>query len=361
MLNQSYQIEVDRIGEDEWNRVLPEFSDSNIYQTWTYGAVRWGAKSLSHLVIRRAGSIKALVQLRIIRPRLLKWGIAYIRWGPVYQRRDETPDPGFARLVFSAVYEEYVRKRRLFLRIMPDAFVGSERERDFSEAGIAWSRPKNTYIERTMVVDLRPSLDELRKNLDRKWRNHLNRAEKNNLTIVQGQAPEHYAIFRDLYQQMWNRKRFETTVDVDEFSRISAELPPNVKLMTFICYSEGKPVGSTICSNFGGTGIYLLGATNEDAMKCKAAYMLQWSMVQHLKERGVQFYDLGGVDQQRNPGVYEFKQGLSGTEVERAAPFEACVSPLSALCTVAADSARSWSQKLRRMRIPFYRPAQSAN
>ena len=29
--------------------MLDRFSDANIYQTWAYGAVRWGAKGLSHI------------------------------------------------------------------------------------------------------------------------------------------------------------------------------------------------------------------------------------------------------------------------------------------------------------------------
>jgi lipid II:glycine glycyltransferase (peptidoglycan interpeptide bridge formation enzyme) len=360
-MDAAYQVEVDRISRDEWEQVLPAFADANLYQAWTYGAVRWGEKSLSHLVIRALGEVKALVQLRIVRPRLLKCGIAYVRWGPLYQRRGQAPDPEFARTVFTAIYDEYVRKRRLFLRIMPDAIAGSEREREFKDAQFTWRRPAHSSVERTITLDITPPIEQLRKALDQKWRNQLNRAEKNGLRMVQGHGPEEYAHFRQLYQEMWNRKKFETTVDVDEFSRIAAELPIHLKLTTFICYNEGKPVGSTICSSLGSTGVYLLGATNEDGMKCKAAYLLQWSMIQHLKERGVQFYDLGGIDPEKNPGVYHFKKGLSGAEVQRSAPFEACLSPLSAACTFAGDYTRSFSQRLRRIQIPFYHSAQAAN
>ena len=45
-----YQIEVDRVKEAEWSELMSRFDDANIYQTWSYGAVRWQQKNLSHLV-----------------------------------------------------------------------------------------------------------------------------------------------------------------------------------------------------------------------------------------------------------------------------------------------------------------------
>ncbi len=42
----------------------------------------------------------------------------------------------------------------------------------------------NTY--RTFVLDLSPSIEELRKRLDKKWRNQLSSSEKNDLKVVAG-------------------------------------------------------------------------------------------------------------------------------------------------------------------------------
>ena len=40
------------ISKEEWDAILPEFRDANLYQTWTYAAVRWGEMNLSHLVLK---------------------------------------------------------------------------------------------------------------------------------------------------------------------------------------------------------------------------------------------------------------------------------------------------------------------
>jgi hypothetical protein len=40
--NMTYRVEYDDVSRDEWTCLLEQFDDANIYQTWTYGSVRWG-------------------------------------------------------------------------------------------------------------------------------------------------------------------------------------------------------------------------------------------------------------------------------------------------------------------------------
>ena len=63
-----------------------------------------------------------------------------------------------------------------------------------------------------------------------------------------------------------------------------------------------------------------LGATSDDGLNAKGAYLLQWTLIQWLKENGIKWYDLGGIDPEGNPGVYSFKRGLSGTDVSSINP-----------------------------------------
>ena len=62
--------------------MLDLFDDANIYQTSAYGGVRWGEKNLSRIVLKRDGEVMGMAQLRIVRPTPLKFGMAYLRWGP---------------------------------------------------------------------------------------------------------------------------------------------------------------------------------------------------------------------------------------------------------------------------------------
>lgn len=105
-------------------------------------------------------------------------------------------------------------------------------------------------------------------------------------------------------------------------------------------------------SAHGDTGIYLLGATSDEGMKTKGSYLLQWRMVQWLKERGCRWYDLGGINPETNPGVYHFKAGLSGKDVTQPGTFEFSGSALSSLSLKAGETAKGI---LRGMRVALGR------
>ena len=171
-------------------RMLDLFDDANLYQTWSYGAVRWGRKNLSHLVLKRNGEVLGMAQLRIVRPTRFNFGMAYLRWGPLCHRRGTELDAEAALRMARALQEEYVRKRGLLLQILPNAFAGSPRAALFQSGFSSFTQEPQTAanLYRTFVLDLAPPIEELRRNLDEKWRNKLTRSEKNGLKVVAGNA-----------------------------------------------------------------------------------------------------------------------------------------------------------------------------
>jgi Acetyltransferase (GNAT) domain len=338
----SWDVEVDRANPAEWSQMLDLFDDANIYQTWSYGAVRWGKRNLSHLILKRNGKVVAMAQLRIVRPTSLKFGMAYLRWGPLCHRRGARLDPDVTLRMARSLEEEYVGKRRLLLQILPNAFVGSARadvfQSAFSRFELEPRNSSNTY--RTFVLDLVPSLKELRREFDPKWRNKLNGAEKNGLKVFAGSGKDEYQTFCRLYRQLRNRKTFETTVDIQEFGRIQEDLPPNQRMRILIGEQNGVPVAGLVAASLGDSAIYLLGATSDNGLKAKASYLLQWTLIQWLKESGFKQYDLGGIDPEQNPGVYYFKRGLSGADVSQLTPLVACKSVFSSAVVRASLAAQ---------------------
>ncbi len=327
-----FQVEVDRVTESEWSTLLEHFDDANIYQTWAYGAVRWHEKNLSHLVLRSGSDVVAMAQLRIIRPVRLRMGVAYLRWGPICHRRGGDLDHEILEAIAKALHDEYVTKRGLFLEVLPNAFAGLPRAELFGAAFSRFDRGAGISNEsyRTFVLDFSPSLDELRGNLDKKWRNQLNAATRNDLEVTEDNSCDSYDEFCELYKQMRMRKHFDSAVDIDEFRGIQERLPEAQRLKILICRQQGKAVAGLVYSALGDSAIYLLGATNADGMKAKGSYRLQWAAIQSLKKNGTRFYDLGGIDPAGNPGVHHFKNGLSGTDVSHMAALSACESHLSA-------------------------------
>ena len=230
-----------------------------------------------------------------------------------------------------ALQEEYARKRGLLLQILPNAFAGSPRAALFQSCFSRFTQEPRTSanLYRTFVLDLAPTIEELRRNLDAKWRNKLTQSEKKGLKVVAGNGTEEYRTFCRMYDQMRKRKTFETTVDVEEFGRLQEDLPTTHRMRVLICEQAGVPVAGLVASALGDSAIYLLGATSDDGLTAKGAYLLQWTLIRWLKENGIRWYDLGGIDPEGNPGVYTFKKGLSGADRTQLTPLVACNSVVS--------------------------------
>ena len=348
-----WQVEVDLATPAEWSAMLDLFYDANLYQTWSYGAVRWGRKNLSHLVLKRNGEVWGMAQLRIIRPTRFNFGMAYLRWGPLCHRRGRELDAEAALGLARVLQEEYVRKRGLLLQILPNAFAGSPRAALFESAFSSFTHEPQTSANsyRTFVLDLAPPIEQLRKNLDKKWRNQLTRSEKNGLKIVAGNGTREYRTFCRMYAQMQQRKGFESTVDIEEFGQLQEDLPETHRMRILICEQDSIPVAGLVASAMGDSAIYLLGATSDDGLNAKGAYLLQWTLIQWLKENGFKWYDLGGIDPEGNPGVYSFKKGLSGTDVCHLTPMVACKSVVSSAVVRAGLAAQRVVRSLSTLHV----------
>jgi lipid II:glycine glycyltransferase (peptidoglycan interpeptide bridge formation enzyme) len=107
-----------------------------------------------------------------------------------------------------------------------------------------------------------------------------------------------------------------------------------------ICKEGGIPVAGVVASALGDTAIYLLGATSDHGLNARGTYLLQWTLIKWLRENGVKWYDLGGIDPGRNPGVYHFKKGLSGSDVTHMNPMIACDSAMSSVIVKASVAMR---------------------
>ena len=107
-------------GCEEWQMLTPTFMDYNYSQFWDYGiacAERLGAHS-EHVAIYEGDDLLGLADVRIKKIPIFRTGIAYINSGPLVRRNGQF-DAGRLRRVLSALIDEYVRRRKLVLRIQP--------------------------------------------------------------------------------------------------------------------------------------------------------------------------------------------------------------------------------------------------
>lgn len=321
-----YHVEVDAVNAAQWSELVDKFEDANLYQTWAYGEVRWQIGNLSHLVLKEDERPVAIAQVRLMKLAGSRFGIAYLRWGPLCQPKGSELREEVVHAMAVALKQEYAVKRGMSLQVLPNACAGTARARIFEAAFSGYRRenfPPGTTT-RTLVLDLAKPLDQLRKNFDPKWRNKLSGAEKNNLTLVEGHSEELFQKFVALFHEMHSRKQFAAPAKIEDFALMQRKLAPSQKMKVFICEENGTPVAGAVIAAMGSGGIYLHGATSDNGLKAKGSYLLQWAAIQRLKQQGVRFYDLGGINPDKNPGVYTFKNGMSGQDMFYMAPL--CVS-----------------------------------
>jgi hypothetical protein len=311
-LEQGYEAECIQVDRHGWFDVLSCFSDTNLYQTWSYDTAQNGPNNLSHFVLRKNGAAVSVAQVRLITLPLLERGIAYVFWGPIWQRRGVSADLDVFRQTIRALRNVYSIRKGLVLRIFPHVFRGKDdviKEILEDEGFEFYDDGKN---HRTLVMDLTPSLEEIRAAFEQKWRNCLNRAEKNNLEIINGTDANLFDEIAKIYLEMANRKGLSDLSDIEHLKKIQRDLPDEFKLRIVLCRLEGEVCAGAIFSAVGQTAVYLVGATSNAGMKSNGSYLIQWNFLKWLKENGFHFFDLNGINPELNPGTYHFKRGLAG-------------------------------------------------
>lgn len=311
-----------------WQNSLKEFTDANIYQTWNFASIVQNEKIVKHLAIYLKQNLVGLVQVRFRIVPILKRGIAYILNGPVWQRKNQECSTDLLADILSTLRQKFVTDQNLLLRIKPYIFSDKISDYNFIEK-IGFRRVEKIRQYQTLVLYLDKDLDTIRKGFKQKWRNCLNQSERNGLMIKEGNDPNLYNEFLELYKQMMLRKKFKEYVNPYSMGKINDDLGDEFKLKTFVAYKDTIPIAGIIGSAIGNTGIYLLGASNEMGMNYKGSYLLQWEMIKWLKQIGCQRYDLGGINLNDNPGVYHFKSGITDQLVFGMGTYETYNSSLS--------------------------------
>lgn len=336
----SSRLTLAQVSAERWTELLDQFADANFYQTHAFGSVSWGEHQVRHLAFLRSGHPVAGAQVRVKKLPMLGLGVAYLRWGPCIQKRDQPWPTHLFREVLAALVDEFAFRQRLLLRVIPNIYQDDPSASDalaiLAEAGFAKADASPPY--RTIRVDISPEPAALRKSLDQKWRNQLNGAERNQLIVQTGDDDALFAEFLRLYDEMMARKQFHSTVDPRAFRRIQAALPTSHRMRISVCYKDQVPQCAIICTGVGSSGIYLLGATSNEGMKSKGSYLLHWNMMLRLRDLGCRWYDLGGINPETNPGVYHFKSGMGGRDSSMLGTFERSDNRTSRLLVSTAEA-----------------------
>ena len=314
-----------RLSQHEWYLVAPLMYGYSYRQAWAFGeasARRIGGLS-DHIGLFQGADCVGIADVRVRLLPVMGGGVAYVSGGPLVRLGAPESMESLFNEFLNLLVEEFVQRKGLSLRIAPPvewAAEGRLTEPVFNRSQFVTSERLRRY--RTIMIDLRPSLEQLRKNINQKWRNCLNRAEKNGLNVESGSGVELLDRFCILHRELMDRKEFDVDLSVEFYRAVQNDMAAADKLRIKLVVVDGKDVAGHVCSTLGQTSVYLLGASNHVGNELKASYQLQWMTLMEAKESGCTWYDLGGIDPVANPGVFLFKERMGGMDVTADGPFE---------------------------------------
>lgn len=325
-----YSVEWDAVPNAQWDRLVDTFSDGTVYQTATYAEVRMRAPSYRRLVLRREGAVVGLCLARIYRIPFVPAGFAIVTFGPLWKKKAESPDAADLRELLRALYVRICKEAGLGLVISPIIYDSDSQSEAIAEVFREEGFSRRRSGSPTPVMSLTSDVETLRKNLEKKWRNRLNAAERQGLRATLSTSVSDFDSFCQVYFEMRRRKQYRSHENVPQFREVFVQTEEALRPRVALCWKEDRPVAGAIISWLGDTALYLYGGTSSEGLELQAANLLHWNIVKCAKASGFTSYDLMTVSAE----APWFKRGLcgkSGTDVRRIGPFAAARHPWNRL------------------------------
>jgi len=333
LMSNKYTAEIDNITREEWAQVLLKFDDANIFQTWEWGENNCGENKLAHIILKKSNEIVAASQVWYVKFPVIRCGFAHVSWGPMWRLCGKDLDFDNLRNMIKALYEEFVIRRGVVLRIrsfeIDNTGVGNKVKQIFENENL---KKTNEAPYRTVILNLSPDMDELRSNLRKSWRRQLNKAEKEDIKLIEGTDEDMLNSLSEIYKDMVTRKRFHSYIEnMERLKKIQKELPQNLKMRIFLCQYKGEFVSGQLVTTLGNTAMSIIAATsNKDIeLKLRSTYFSDWQVIKWMKEEGFKYFGFRGYDPVKYPGPSYYKAGIGGNIVSFLDIFEYCNNFLS--------------------------------
>jgi hypothetical protein len=310
----AYRVDVVETIGPHWDAVVATFADACLEQSAAYMGPRWGLSRLCGLLLREGATnepLAAALAVTAVIP-LIRLGLAYVKFGPLWRRRGRPAAPGVLLAGLGALRQVFARERGLVVRVMPppDPDFGAEWKTALAAAGFGLHAPVPDPAR--YLVDLRLSEDAQMASLGASWRAHLGKSAASRLEIREADLrslPEFIA----LYDAMVARKAFVDHHRVETlpaFAAAAACAPAGVSVRLFLAFHDGAPVAGSLIADAGERIVVLFSATSDRGLLLRAGYALRWSIMNRLRGSQARWLDLGGDE--ADAGLRSFKRGNVG-------------------------------------------------
>ena len=296
----NFSVEVDGSSVRSWDAMLPHFADASYDQTGALGMCQWGRRRLSHIVLRRGQEPVAAAQVVLLQVPLLRRGVAYVKFGPLWRPTDSPPDPAVLGAILGALRAEYSVRRRLKLVVLPPPPSGDADPLSVAFQDEGFEQPRPLLDPHRFLVNLRLNDEEQLASLHHKWRYNLRKSWSRGVLIDRCRGREGLSRYLRLHEAMVARKGLIDPSWIDLLHGVLEALPERLRPSFVFARHEGRDVAAAVVGSVGDTGTYLFGASEDRALPLNAGFALQWAVAEQCRAQGLRWYDLGG--QAGSPG-----------------------------------------------------------
>lgn len=205
---------------------------------------------------------------------------------------------------FSSEFSQRLGRRRRFL---PEVGTTEAVKSLLRKVGF---RQKHNVPYKTIWLDLTKDEKALREGLHKKWRNMLNKSEKEGMDVVLSDTGEHFDWLIKHYALDKGARGYGGP-SAKTVALLAKQFSRGKNMIIATALLEQKPIASILVLVHGSSATYQIGYTSDKGRKVCAHHLLLWRTIIELKERHVYDFDLGGINAEAK-GIERFKKGLGG-------------------------------------------------
>lgn len=312
-----------------WDNYFNTFQSPSFLQSWEWGEVQ---KNLGYDVVKvsisQGNTIHAISQIIKIRSR--RGNFLFIPHGPIIYTK--IPNINKLNLILKELLQYLIviakNERFDFIRIAPILIDSQMNRQIFIDLGCK-TAPIYMHAERTWVLDIDKSEEELLQNMRKTTRYMIHRAVRDKVVIEERSDQQALHDFWKIYQETAAREQFipySPTYLMNEYE----EFHKTGNALFLFGKVEDTILASALIVFTKSSGFYHQGASIHS--KFPVPYRMQWEAIKEAKKRGCSLYNFWGIKQKgRTPkdwdGLTMFKTGFGGRQIDFVPTQDYIISP----------------------------------
>ena len=176
----------------------------------------------------------------------------------------------------------------------------------------------------TVWLDLRPDRDTLLTAMKSRWRNRVNKAARDGLIVEWDETGKTLSWLLTNYQSDKSKKGYDGP-SVKLLQAMAKTFIPQGRFLAGRAILDNRSIAAILILCHGSGATYQIGWSTDEGRKAAAHNFLLWQAVCRLKDKGINDFDLGGVnddaDNGNAKGIKQFKEGMGGQTVTYAGHF----------------------------------------